>query len=64
MLHLAVRRNDVAEVEHGRALRAETAFVHRMIRIAFEVHEFAVANGADHTAAASAVAADVREFLG
>ena len=64
MLHLAVRRNDVAEVEHGRALRAETAFIHRMIRIAFKVHEFAVANRADHTAAASAVAADVREFLG
>ena len=34
-----------------------------MVRVAFEVDEFAVARRADRAAAAGAVAADVRHFL-
>ena len=61
-LRLAILRHDVAKTPHGRALRAETAEVDRMIRIAFEIDEFAVAGRADRAATAGAVATDVRRF--
>ena len=47
----------------GGALRAQTAEVDRMVRIAFEINEFAVARRANRAAAAGAVATDVRDFL-
>ena len=62
-LRLALGRHDVAQPPHGSALGAEAADVDRMIGVAFEVDEFAVARRADRAAAAGAVAADVRRFL-
>ena len=55
--------DDIAKAPHGRALRAQTAEVDRMIRVAFEVDQFAVARRADRAAAAGAVAADVGDFF-
>ena len=61
--HRTVGIDDIAKAPHGGALRAQTAEVDRMIRIAFEIDEFAVARRANRAAAAGAVAADVRDFL-
>ena len=59
----AFLRHDIAKAPHRGALRAEAAEVHRMVRVAFKVDEFAVAGRADRAAAAGAVAADVGRFL-
>ena len=61
--HRTVGIDDVTKAPHGGALRAQTAEVDRMVRIAFEINEFAVARRANRAAAAGAVAADVRDFL-
>ena len=62
-LSLAVGCDDVAQTPEGRTLRAEAAQVHRMVRVAFDVDEFAVSGRNDRAAAAGAVAADVECFL-
>lgn len=56
--------NDVAQLEHRGALRAQAAFVDGMLGVALKVDQLAVARRAQAAATAGAVTADVRGLFG
>ena len=61
-LGLAVLRHHIAQTPHGGALRAETADVYRMVGVAFQIDQLAVAGRADRAATAGAVTANRSAF--
>lgn len=56
--------DNVAQLEHGSALRAQAALVDGMVGVAFQVDQLAVAHRQQRTATTCAIAADVGVLFG